>query len=76
MFQVRIDDILLIVVSAILIILVALQHAKEGLSDALTGGNSELFKNKKERGAEVYLVRATYVCTIVFMILGLIIYVR
>ena len=74
MYQFGVIDVILIVVSVIIIILAALQNTKEGLSDALTGGNSELFKNQKERGAEVYLVRATYICTLIFMVIGLILY--
>ena len=60
MFQYGVVDVLFMIVSVILIILVALQSSKQGLSDSLSGGNSELFKNQKERGAEAYIVRATY----------------
>ena len=76
MFQYGIVDILLMIVSVIVIILVALQSSKQGLSDSLSGGNSELFKNQKERGAEVYIVRATYICSALFIILGLIIFMK
>ena len=69
-------DIALIVVSIILIILVAMQNSKDDLGSALTGGNSELFKNQKERGAEVYIVRATYFFGIIFLALVAIIFVR
>ena len=60
MFQYGVVDVLFMIVSVILIILVALQSSKQGLSDSLSGGNSELFKNQKERGAEAYIVSATY----------------
>ena len=76
MFQYGIVDILFMMVSVILIILVALQGSKQGLSDSPSGGNSELFKNQKERGAEVYIVRATYICSALFIILGLIIFMK
>ena len=49
MFQYGVVDVLFMIVSVILIILVALQSSKQGLSDSLSGGNSELFKNQKER---------------------------
>jgi len=70
LFQLGIVDILLIIVSIILIILVAMQSSKDDLGSALTGANSELFKHQKERGVEVYIVRATYGCAIVFIVLA------
>ena len=76
MFQYGVVDVLFMIVSVILIILVALQISKQGLSDSLSGGNSELFKNQKERGAEAYIVRATYICSVIFLILGLIIFMK
>lgn len=76
MFEFSVVDGLFMIVSVILIILVALQSSKQGLSDSLTGGNSELFKNQKERGAEVYIVRATYICSVIFIILGLIVFMK
>ncbi len=76
MFQYGVVDILFVIVSVILIILVALQSSKQGLSDSLSGGNSELFKNQKERGAEAYVVRATYICSIVFLVLGVMVFMK
>jgi len=70
MFELGFIDILIIIVSIILIALVALQSSKDDLGSALTGANSDLFKNQKERGAEVYIVRATYTFSIVFIILA------
>ena len=52
MFSLGVVDVLFMIISVILIVLVALQSSKQGLSDSLTGGNSELFKNQKERGEE------------------------
>jgi len=70
MFDLGVLDILLIVVSIILIILVAMQNSKDDLGSALTGSSSELFKHQKERGIEVYIVRATYVFSIIFIALA------
>ena len=69
-------DILMLIVSIAIIVLVSLQHQKQGLSDALTNGDSELFKQQKERGAEVILSRLTYFCCVAFLVLGLIIFIR
>ena len=55
MFQYGVVDVLFMIVSVILIILVALQSSKQGLSDSLSGGNSELFKNQKEREQKLIL---------------------
>jgi len=76
MFSFGIVDVLLLIVAIITIVLVALQNSKDSLGDALTGGNSELFKNQKERGAEAYIVRTTYVCLTVFLVLALWIFMR
>lgn len=76
MFQYGIVDILFMIISVILIILVAIQNPKQELSDSLSGGNSELFKNQKERGAEAVIVRLTYVFSVIFLLLGLLIFIR
>ena len=68
-------DILMLIVSITIIILVALQHQKQGLSDSLTNGDSELFKQQKERGAEAILSRLTHICCIAFLVLGFAIYI-
>lgn len=73
MFEFGILHVAMLIVSIVLIILVAIQSSKEDLSSALSGSNSELFKNQKERGAEVYIVRATYVFSFLFIIIGAII---
>ena len=70
LFELGIIDILLIIVSIILIILVAMQNSKDDIGSALTGANSELFKHQKERGVEVYIVRATYAFSVAFIALA------
>jgi preprotein translocase subunit SecG len=75
-FELGIIDYAMIIVSIILIILVAMQNSKDDLGSALTGGNSELFKHQKERGAEVYIVRATYTFSIVFIVLAFLVFVE
>jgi len=70
LFALGIIDILLIILAIIIITLVAMQNSKDDIGSALTGANSELFKHQKERGVEVYIVRATYTCSILFMILA------
>jgi len=70
MFNLGLVDYLLIAVSIVLIILVALQSSKDDIGSALSGAKSELFKNQKERGIEVYIVRATYTFSVIFVLLA------
>ena len=57
----------LIIVAILLIAIVLLQASKaEGASSAMMGGNDSLFKNRKERGGELFITRATYVLGILF----------
>ncbi len=66
-------EIVLIIVSIILIALVLLQSGKA--SDAgqiITGGNSMLMGQMKERGAEKFLTRLTYLTGLLFIVLSMI----
>lgn len=76
MSQLGLIDGLMAIVSVILILLVALQQTKQGLSDSLSGGNSELFKQQKERGFEVVLTRLTYGFSCLFLILGIFLFMK
>ena len=65
-------EIVLIIVSIILIALVLLQSGKA--SDAgqiITGGNSMLMGQMKERGAEKFLTRLTYLTGLLFIVLSM-----
>lgn len=66
-------EIVLIIVSIILIALVLLQSGKA--SDAgqiITGGNSMLMGQMKERGAEKFITRLTFATGFLFIILSMI----
>ncbi len=66
-------QVLLIIVSILLIGIVLLQSGKaEGVSSVITGGNSDLFKNRKERGGELFVTYTTAFLGIVFFILCII----
>ena len=70
----KVLEIILIVICVILIALVLLQSSKaEGASQIITGGNADLFKNRKERGSELFISRTTFILGIVFFIICLII---
>ena len=67
-------DIALMIICGLLITLVLLQSSKaEGASQIITGGNTDLFKNRKERGSELVLSRATMLLGMAFFILCLVI---
>lgn len=66
-------EILLMVISVLLIAIVLLQSGKaEGASNALTGANDSLFANRKERGGELFITRATMVLGIAFFVICII----
>lgn len=67
-------EIVLIVVCILLIAIVLLQSGKaEGASQVITGGTSDLFKNRKERGSELFISRATLILGIIFFVICIII---
>ncbi len=63
----------LLVISILLIIIVLLQSGKSGdAAKILSGGNSDLFSKRKERGTELALTRITFVLGITFFIICLV----
>jgi preprotein translocase subunit SecG len=50
----------LIIICILLIALVLLQAGKVSDGDIFTGSNSELYKNRKERGGELFITRLTF----------------
>ena len=65
----------LLIISILLIAIVLLQSNKASdASQIITGGNSELFSNQKERGAELLISRITFLLGMAFFILSFIIY--
>ena len=67
-------DILMVIVCVAIIVLSLLQSGKsEGLVSALTGQNSSLFSQSKERGPEVVLSRITMGLAVAFFVIALMI---
>lgn len=63
---------LLIIISVLLIAIVLLQAGKaESAMGALTGGNDSLFKNRKERGGELFITRLTLILGIAFFLISM-----
>ena len=66
-------QICLLVLCAIIITLVLLQSSKSGdAGSIMSGGASDLFKNRKERGSELIISRATLVLGISFFVICLV----
>ncbi len=67
---------LLLIVSILLIALVLLQSNKASdASQIITGGNTELFQNQKERGSELLITRITLVLGLAFFVLSFVLYI-
>lgn len=63
----------LIIISVLIIILVLLQSNKaESGGQIISGGNSELFSRRKERGAELFISRLTLILGMIFFIVSLV----
>ncbi len=65
-------DYIAIVAGVLLIISVLLQSSQDDIKDAFSGEKSELFKNKKTRGFELFMTRATLVFSIILVVMVLI----
>lgn len=63
----------LMIISVLLIIIVLLQSGKAEGDSIITGGNTDLFVDRKERGGELFITRLTYVLGILFFVLCIII---
>ena len=66
----------LLIVSVLLIAIVLLQGNKA--SDAgqiISGGNTELFQNQKERGSELFISILTFILGMLFFILSILLYI-
>lgn len=65
--------IFLMIISLLLITIVLLQSNKaEGASQIISGGNTNLFANRKERGPELFITRLTFVLGMVFFVASLV----
>ena len=56
----------LIIVSILLIAVVLLQAGKTDDNNIISGGSTALFKNRKERGGELFITRLTILLGVIF----------
>ncbi len=63
----------LLIISILLIVIVLLQSGKaEGAAQIISGGNSDLFVKRKERGSELVISRITLLLGLSFFLICLI----
>lgn len=62
-------DIFVVIAAILLIGIVILQGSKDDINDAFNGSKSELFKNQKTRGIELFMQRFTAVVAVLFVAL-------
>ena len=66
--------ILLLVICVMLIAIVLLQSNKaEGASQIISGGNADLFSQRKERGIELFISRLTFALGTIFFVICVVI---
>lgn len=66
-------EIALLIISILLIIIVLLQSGKaEGAAQILSGGSSDLFTKRKERGSELVISRITLALGLAFFMISLV----
>ena len=62
----------LLIISILLIIIVLLQSSKaDGGAQIISGGQNELFANRKERGSELVITRITALLATAFFVISL-----
>ena len=63
----------LLIICVLLIAIVLLQSNKaEGASQIISGGNADLFSQRKERGVELFISRLTFALGTLFFVICLI----
>ncbi len=66
-------QVFLIILSITLIAIVLLQSSKaEDASQIISGGDSDLFSQRKERGSELFISRLTLVLGLLFFVISLV----
>ncbi|MBQ2471631.1 MAG: preprotein translocase subunit SecG [Acholeplasmatales bacterium] len=65
-------DIFVTIVAILLIVIVMLQGSKDDINDAFNGSKSDLFKNQKTRGVELFMQRTTAGLAVIYVALVLV----
>lgn len=65
-------DYIILVLSLLLLLTVGLQQSQDSVQDAFSGEKSDLFKDQKARGFELFLMRTSFVFAVIFVSLILV----
>lgn len=69
-------EIILLIISILLIAIVLLQSSKASdNSQIVSGGNTVLFQNQKERGVELFITRFTIVLGTIFFVISFLMFI-
>lgn len=60
-------DILVFILSVLVILIVGTQQSQDSVQDAFSGEKSDLFKDQKTRGFELFLMRGAFIFTVLFV---------
>ncbi len=63
------SDIIVFILGVLLILSVSFQEAQDNIKDAFSGEKSDLFKDQKARGIELFLMRSTFIIAALFVIM-------
>lgn len=61
----------LFAISILLIIIVMVQESKDDVKNTFSGEKSDLFKNQKQRGSELFLARITLGLSAAFIVVSI-----
>ena len=61
-------DFIAIIATVLFIGVVLLQSSQDNIADAFSGEKSELFKNRKTRGFELFLMRASVILSVIVIV--------
>lgn len=62
-------DYFILLISILLVAIVMMQNSKDDINDAFSGSKTDLFKNQKTRGLDLFLERGTLILALVFFVL-------
>lgn len=65
-------DIIIFILSILIILTIGTQQSQDNVQDAFSGEKSDLFKDQKTRGFELFLMRSTFVFAVIFVVLILV----
>lgn len=61
------SDYIVFILGILLILLVAIAESEDDIKDAFSGETTDLFKDKKARGIELFLIRSTFIVAVLFV---------